>query len=113
MVNKVVYKKGDIVYVDCTPQAGHEQSGRRPALIISNEVFNAKSGGLMMVCPITNTIKSHPLHVSLPDNGKTTGVVLADQARTMDVYARNAEYYDEVPEAIVKLVTDIVKEIIE
>lgn len=113
MVNKVVYKKGDVIYLDCAPQAGHEQGGRRPALVISNEVFNAISGGLMMVCPITNTNKNHPLQVPVPDNCKTTGVVLADQARVMDVYARNAEYYDELPQEIVKQVMEIVKEIIE
>lgn len=113
MVKKEIFKKGDIIYVDCAPQAGHEQSGRRPALIISNEVFNATSGGLMMVCPITNTDKNHPLHVPLPKEGKITGVVLADQVKVMDVYARNSEYYGNTSETVIKQVIEIIKEILE
>lgn len=112
MVSKKTYHKGDIIYVDCTPQAGHEQDGRRPALVISGTAYNRISGGLMMVCPITNTIKKHPFHVPL-ENCKTTGVVLADQARVLDVFARNGEYYDKAPETIVNKVIEIIKEILE
>ena len=113
MKKKQIYEQGDIIFLDCSPQAGHEQSGRRPVLVVSNEVFNSKSGGLMLVCPITNTIKGNPFHVPFPTGEKTTGVVLADQIRSLDIYARNPELYDKAPIEVVEEVMKIVTEIME
>jgi mRNA interferase MazF len=80
-------KQGFIIWLDFDPQTGHEQKGRRPALVISNKTFN-KFSKLVIVCPITNTDKNHPFHVKLDNRTKTTGAVLCDQARTLDISAR-------------------------
>jgi hypothetical protein len=72
-------KQGDIIWLDFDPQAGHEQRGRRPALIVSNQSFNNFSK-LAIVCPITSRDKDHPFHIKLDDRTKTSGVILCDQA---------------------------------
>jgi len=94
------------------PQIGHEQKGGRPALVISNETFNNFSK-LAIVCPITNVNKNHPFHVKLNDQTKTTGVILCDQARTLDINARNYELIEKIPEDILSEVIDIVYGFIE
>ena len=70
-----VFEQGDIVYLDFNPQAGHEQRGRRPAVVISNNMYNRFSK-MLMLCPITNTNKEHPFHIKLDGRTKTTGVIL-------------------------------------
>ena len=105
-------KQGSIILIDFTPQTGHEQMGRRPALVISNNLYN-KYSEMAILCPITNTDKNHPLHVKLNDKTKTCGVVLCDQVRTVDVKARNYEYLENVPEDILENVIDIVFSLIE
>ncbi|GMO56264.1 MAG: endoribonuclease MazF [Treponemataceae bacterium] len=105
-------KQGDIVWLDFDPQAGHEQRGRRPALILSNESFNNFSK-LAIVCPITNKDKDHPFHIKLDDRTKTTGVILCDQVRTLDINARNFEYIENVTDDILLDVLDIVNGFIE
>ncbi len=92
--------RGDIVWVDFDPQAGHEQAGRRPALIVSPQSYNQKVG-LMLLCPITTQRKGYPFEVPLPKGLKVAGVVLADQIKSMDWHARRAEFWCEVPVAIV------------
>lgn len=72
MVN---YKQGDIIVMDFNPQKGHEQSGRRPALVLSNDILNYHSS-LAFVCPITNTNKKHPFHIELDGRTQTTGAIL-------------------------------------
>lgn len=96
MVN---YKQGDIIIMDFNPQSGHEQNGRRPALILSNDILNQHSS-LALVCPITNTNKKHPFHVELDERTQTTGVILCDQAKMLDLKARNAQTKEECPEDI-------------
>ena len=93
-------KQGDIIYLDFDPQAGYEQKGRRPAMVLSNEPFNRFSK-MVMVCPITHTDKKHPFHIKLDDRTKTKGVILCDQLRTLDFTARNAEFVEEAPYEIV------------
>ena len=105
-------KQGSIVLIDFDPQAGHEQKGRRPALVISNDLFN-KYSEMAILCPITNTDKNHPLHVRLNDKTKTNGVVLCDQVKTMDIKIRNFKYLESIPEDILENVLDIVFSIIE
>lgn len=90
-------KQGDIIRLNFNPQAGHEQAGRRPA----------------MVCPITRTNKSLPLHIRLDDRTQTTGVVLCDQAKIMDIKARDFEFIEKAPRDIVLEIVDIVKSFIE
>ena len=77
-----IFEQGDIVYLDFDPQSGHEQNGRRPALVISNNLFNRVSS-LTMVCPITHTDRGHPFHLRLDERTRTDGVILCDQARML------------------------------
>lgn len=95
----VDFKQGDIIIMNFQPQKGHEQNGRRPALVLSNDVLNNHSS-LAMVCPITNTNKKHPFHIELDCRTKTTGVILCDQAKMLDVKAREAIYKEHCPDEI-------------
>jgi len=88
--------RGDIVWVDFDPQAGHEQAGRRPALIVSPQSYNQKVG-LVLLCPISNQRKDYPFEVPLPKGLKVAGVVLADQVKSMDWHARRAEFCCKAP----------------
>ncbi|MDR1388563.1 MAG: type II toxin-antitoxin system PemK/MazF family toxin [Treponema sp.] len=105
-------KQGDIIWLDFDPQTGREQRGRRPALVVSNKSFNSFSK-LAIVCPITNRDKDHPFHIKLDGKTKTSGVILCDQARTLDINARNFEYIETIPEEILLDVIDIVNGFIE
>lgn len=84
-----VPKKGDYIAVTFDPQSGHEQKGRRPALVVSNDLFN-KHTGLAIVCPITTTRRDFPFHVPIPDNPKITGYVMVEQVKSIDFRARDA-----------------------
>jgi len=105
-------KQGNIIWLDFDPQTGHEQKGRRPALVISNDTFNNFSK-LAIVCPITNVKKNHPFHIRLNNKTNTTGVILCDQARTLDIKARKYEFIENIPEDILLEVIDIVYGFIE
>lgn len=88
--------RGDVVWLDFTPQSGHEQAGRRPALVLSPAAYNRKSG-LMLCCPVTNQAKGYPFEVSVaPSIGRVTGVALADQVRCLDWRSRNAAKFASV-----------------
>ena len=105
-------KQGSIIWLDFDPQIGHEQKGRRPALVISNNIFNNFSK-LAIVCPITNVDKNHPFHIKLNDKTKTKGVILCDQVRTLDIKARKCEFIENVPEDILLEAIDIIYGFIE
>jgi mRNA interferase MazF len=105
-------KQGDIIWLDFTPQAGHEQKGRRPALVVSNNTFNRFSH-LAIVCPITNTLKGYPFHITLDNRTKTRGAILCDQARTLDIHAREYEYIEAIPQDILFEAVDIIGGFIE
>jgi mRNA interferase MazF len=105
-------RQGYIIWLDFVPQTGREQKGRRPALVISNAVFNNFSN-LAIVCPITNSTKNYPFHIKLDERTKTTGVILCDQARTLDINARNYEFIELIPEDILLEVLDIIIGFIE
>lgn len=90
-----VPKKGDIVKLSFDPQTGHEQSGWRPGLVISNFTFN-KATGFAVICPITNTNRGYPFHLSLPEDSSTTGVVMVEQAKLLDYEKRKAKFVLEV-----------------
>jgi len=81
---------GDIVWLTFDPQAGREQAGRRPALVLSPKMYNAKSG-LALACPITNQAKGYPFEVAVPTGQGASGVVLADHLKSVDWKARRAE----------------------
>ena len=107
-----IFEQGDIVYLDFDPQAGHEQRGRRPALVVSNALFN-RTNSLTMVCPITNTDRDHPLHIPLDNHTKTTGVVMCDQVRTLDLAVRNATYVERATPEVIDEAIDIIIGIVE
>ena len=107
-----VFEQGDIVYLDFDPQAGHEQRGRRPALVVSNNLYNRMSS-LTMVCPITHTDRSHPFHVKLDERTKTDGVILCDQARMLDLNSRKSSFAEKAPEDIVSEAVDLIIGFIE
>lgn len=83
--------RGDIVWLEFTPQAGREQAGRRPALVLSPRNYNDRSS-LALLCPITSRVRGYPFEVQLPPSGPVTGVVLADQLRSQDWRARHAKF---------------------
>jgi mRNA interferase MazF len=105
-------KQGALIWLNFDPQTGHEQKGRRPALVVSNESFNRFSN-LAIVCPVTNTDKNHPFHVKLDQRTKTSGVILCDQARTLDIEARNYEFIEIIPNDTLLGVIDIISGFIE
>ena len=105
-------KQGNIILVDFDPQLGHEQKGRRPALVVSNELFN-KYSEMAIVCPITNTDKNHPLHIRLDKRTKTKGVILCDQIKTMDIKIRNYKNLEDIPYDLMEDVLDIVFSLME
>lgn len=99
--------QGDIVYLDFSPQSGHEQKGRRPALVVSNEVFHRYTRAAV-VCPITNTRRGFPLHIPLDERTKTSGVILCEQVKALDVLSRNIEYVEAAPDDLLRRALDIV-----
>ncbi len=93
---KAVPERGDVIWIDFDPQAGHEQAGRRPALVLSPASYN-RVAGLAIICPITNKTKGYPFEVAIPDGLQVTGVILADQARNLDWRARKASPITMLP----------------
>lgn len=91
--------RGDVVWLNFTPQTGREQAGRRPALVLSAAAYNGRVG-LAVVCPITSQIKSYPFEVMLPAGLPIHGVVLADQARSLDWRSRQAEFIAHLPDEV-------------
>ena len=93
MVNETNYipRKGDLVWLNFSPQTGHEQAGRRPALCISPETYNGKVG-LAIFCPITSAVKSYPFETLLPDDSPVKGAILTDQLKSMDWRSREAQF---------------------
>lgn len=87
---------GDIVWILFDPQAGHEQSGRRPALVLSPRAYNGKVG-LAVLCPITSQIKGYPFEVMIPEGLGVSGVILSDQVKSLDWKARKAEFQRKLP----------------
>ena len=105
-------KQGDIIVLDFDPQIGHEQKGRRPGLIVSNEQFNKRTN-MVMVCPITNTISGFPTHIELNDETKTRGEIMCEQVKCLDIKARNALYLESVSEEILNEAIDLICSFIE
>ena len=85
-----VPKKGDFVAITFDPQSGHEQKGRRPALVVSNTSFNEQVG-LAIVCPLTTSDRGYPFHIAVTDNLKVTGFVMVEQVKSIDYVTRKAK----------------------
>lgn len=93
-------QRGDLVWVSLNPQAGHEQAGRRPALVVSPIEYNERVG-LALMCPVTSRVKGYPFEVALPEDLEISGVVLADQVKNLDWRVRQAEHACTVPQSVV------------
>jgi len=104
--------RGDVVWLDFDPQAGHEQSGRRPAFVLSPAKYNGTTG-LMLCCPITTQVKGYPFEVVVEGAAKVRGVILADQVKSLDWRVRKAEKKGKVPRLVLEEVVDKVRAILE
>jgi mRNA interferase MazF len=93
-------KRGDAVWISLNPQAGHEQAGRRPAVVLSPAAYNRKVG-LGLFCPITSHVKGYPFEVKLPEDMDVKGVVLSDQVKSLDWRARQAEFICQLPDTTI------------
>ena len=91
-----VPRRGDVIWITLNPQAGNEQAGRRPALVLSPATYNGKVG-LAILCPLTNQIKGYPFEVLVPPGLSITGAILADQVKNLDWRARRAEIICSLP----------------
>lgn len=95
-----VPRKGDLIAVTLDPQSGHEQRGRRPALVISNDLFNERTG-LCIACPVTSARRDYPFHVEIPPDHPVTGFVMAEQVKSLDFRARRVKRIGPAPPCVV------------
>ena len=102
-----VPEKGDFITLSFDPQSGHEQKGRRPALVVSNYLFN-KATGLAIVCPITNTNRRVPFHLPVPSSSSLTGFVMVEQVKSVDFNTRKAKFVEKAPTQLVEDALSIV-----
>ena len=107
-----VPKRGDLIWLTFQPQAGHEQSGRRPALVVSPAAYHSRVG-LALVCPVTSQVKGYPFEVPIEDETGVRGVVLTDQLKSLDWQAREAEYIHHVPRNIMSEVVAKIRILVE
>ena len=99
-------RKADFVTITFDPQSGHEQRGRRPALVVSNTLFNRHTG-LAIVCPITNTDRQFPFHVAIVDNLKVTGFIMVEQVKSIDFRTRKAKRIGKASDSLLEEVLSI------
>lgn len=92
-------QQGDLVAMDFDPQSGHEQKGRRPAIVVSKEIFN-RATGLAICCPITNTDREVPFHVPLVDRSSLTGFVMCEQVKSLDFRSRHMKRIESAPKEL-------------
>lgn len=107
-----VPEQGDIITLDFDPQAGHEQKGHRPALVVSNATFNRRTK-IAIVCPITNTERGFPLHILLDERTLAKGVVMCEQVKSLDITARNAVFREKAPADIIEEILDVIAGFLE
>jgi mRNA interferase MazF len=111
MVSRYIPDQGDIVWLEFDPQAGHEQAGQRPAVVLSRKPYNQKTG-LAICCPITSRVKGYPFEVRL--NGKKIdGAILSDQVKSLDWQARGAKFIEKINAATLTEATGKLMSIIE
>jgi mRNA interferase MazF len=97
--------RGDIVWIALNPQAGHEQAGRRPALVLTPRDYNSKTK-LAIFSPITSQVKGYPFEIDLPKGLPMSGVILSDQVKSLDWQARNVELITNAPGKTISSVMD-------
>ena len=111
-MSSYVPDRGDLVWLEFTPQAGSEQRGRRPALVLSPKIYNGKVG-LALFCPITSKIKGYPFEVELPDGTAVSGVVLSDQLKSLDWRSRKVKFIQRVSSDVMAMVSARVLPLLE
>lgn len=109
-MKEYIPKKGDLVTLTFDPSAGHEQQGRRPALIISNEVFN-KHVGLAIACPITNTDRNFPFHVKV-ESENLTGFIMTEQIKSIDYNVRKVKFVERVSDEVMEKVLGMLESVV-
>lgn len=102
-----VPRQGDLVALDFDPQSGHEQKGRRPAIVISKDAFN-KATGMAMCCPITNTDRRVPFHVGVAGHSSLTGFVMCEQVKSLDFRVRHMRLIERAPQELLEDVLAII-----
>jgi mRNA interferase MazF len=111
-MSSYVPDRGDLVWLEFTPHAGSEQSGRRPALVLSPKSYNGKVG-LALFCPVTSKVKGYPFEVKLPDGYAVSGVVLSDQLKSLDWRSRKVKFIERTSSDVMEMVTARVLPILE
>ena len=99
-------QKGDLIILTFDPQTGHEQKGRRPAIVTSNFLFN-KYTGLAIVCPITSTFRNIPFHVKIPEHFSLSGYIMVEQIKSIDYVSRKAKFVEKADKYIINEVLSI------
>ncbi|MGH7201717.1 MAG: endoribonuclease MazF [Planctomycetaceae bacterium] len=112
MPRRYVPHRGDLVWLQFNPQTGHEQAGRRPALVVSPRAYNEKAG-LALVCPVTSQVKGYPFEVVLPDHLKVKGAVLSDQLKSLAWRARQAKRITVAPPDVLDEVLARIQSLLE
>ncbi|MDA0745356.1 MAG: type II toxin-antitoxin system PemK/MazF family toxin [bacterium] len=103
---KYIPKRGDFIVLTFDPQSGHEQKGRRPALVVSKTLFNRHTG-LAMVCPITSTFRNIPFHVEIPNELGIAGYIMVEQIKSIDYNSRKVKFVSKAPRAVLDEVLSI------
>ncbi len=99
-------EKGDFIVVTFDPQSGHEQKGRRPALVISNSLFN-KATGLAIVCPVTNTNRNIPFHIEVSEKSSLTGFIMVEQVKSIDYISRRVKFIEKADDELLNEVLSV------
>lgn len=97
---KYIPTKGDFITLSFDPQSGHEQKGRRPAIVVSNYLFN-KATSLAIVCPITNTDRTIPFHLAVPKESSLTGFIMVEQVKSIDFNSRNIKFVEKASQELI------------
>jgi mRNA interferase MazF len=112
VAREYVPEAGDLVWVDFAPQAGREQAGRRPALVLTPRAYNDKAG-LAVLCPITSHSKGYPFEVALPAGNRLRGVILADHLKSLDWRQRNAQRAGKLSAAVLSTVLESISSLLQ
>jgi mRNA interferase MazF len=108
---RYIPNKGDFIVLSFDPQSGHEQKGRRPAFVISNRLFNQHTG-LVIACPITNTVRNLPFHVQVSQNSSLTGFIMVEQVKSVDYRSRKVKFVEKAAEKTLNEVLAILDAIV-
>lgn len=106
-------EQGDIIWIDFDPQAGHEESKRRPALVVSGQEALMLIKGLALVCPISSHSRPFPTHVRLDERTNISGMILCEQVKALDIDARNGAFIEKAPDNIVEDVLNIIHSMLD